>query len=426
MKKLIFLFSISLFALTACNDVVTEMVTYKINEPIFMSAESFRNSVKVSKTPHTLGGIGKMCFYNNYLYISEPQKGIHIINNTDPANPQTVGFIEILGNADLAIRNGLLYADSYIDLVWFDVSDPANPMLKGRLDSIFTTALPTIPNQYGIDYAGTYSGGSSGIVVGWELKEKTEPVNQYRGGWLKGGWPDIMYDLATPATTNSGSSSSTGINGSMASFSIYDNKLYTVINNSLNIFDLSGDKPKKATENMYVGWNVETIFSYKTNLFFGTSTGMLIYSVADPLKPEYQSAISHAFGCDPVVVDNDLAYVTIHSGNRCGQATNELMIVDVKDVKNPKMLVSYGMTEPKGLGIDAGKLFLCDNGLKVYKITAPETLLANKLAHYTGMNGFDVIPYNNTLMMIADDGLYQYDYSDLNNIKQISKIAIVK
>ena len=153
---------------------------------------------------------------------------------------------------------------------------------------------------------------------------------------------------------------------------------------------------------------------------------MLIYSVADPLKPEYQSAISHAFGCDPVVVDNDLAYVTIHSGNRCGQATNELMIVDVKDVKNPKMLVSYGMTEPKGLGIDAGKLFLCDNGLKVYKNTAPETLLANKLAHYTGMNGFDVIPYNNTLMMIADDGLYQYDYSDLNNIKQISKIAIVK
>ena len=117
MKKLLFLFSISLLALTGCNDVVTEMVTYKVNEPIFMATETFRNSVKVSKTPHTIGGIGKMCFYNNYLYISEPQKGIHIINNTDPANPQSVGFIELLGNADLAIRNGLLYADSYIDLV---------------------------------------------------------------------------------------------------------------------------------------------------------------------------------------------------------------------------------------------------------------------------------------------------------------------
>ena len=425
MKKLLFLFSVSLLALTACNDVVTEMVTYKVNEPIFMATETFRNSVKVSKTPHTLGGIGKMCFYNNYLYISEPQKGIHIINNTDPANPQSVGFIELLGNADLAIRNGLLYADSYIDLVWFDVSDPSNPQLKGRLDSIFTTALPTIPNQYLIDYNTTYSGGSKGIIVGWELKDKTEPVSQYRGGWLKGGGPFVMYDLAT-STASPNSTGSTGINGSMASFTIYDNKLYTVINNGLNIFDLTGEKPKKAADILYVGWNVETIFSNKTNLYFGTSTGMLIYSVADPLKPEYQSAISHAFGCDPVVVDNDLAYVTIHSGNRCGQATNELMIVDVKDVKSPKMLVSYGMTEPKGLGIDAGKLFLCDDGLKIYKITAPETLLANKLAQYSGMNGFDVIPFNNTLMMIADDGLYQYDYSDMNNIKQISKIAIVK
>ena len=142
MKKTLFFISMVAMTLTACTNVVTEMVTYKVNEPVYMSTSTFRNSVKVSKVPQAITGIGKMCFYNNYLYISEPQKGIHIINNTDPANPQTVGFIELLGNADLAIRNGLLYADSYIDLVWFDVSDPSNPELKGRLDSIFPTALP--------------------------------------------------------------------------------------------------------------------------------------------------------------------------------------------------------------------------------------------------------------------------------------------
>ncbi len=426
MKNLLVVFAgFVAIILSGCTDVVTEMITYKVNEPIYMTTDVFRNSVKVSKVPHSISSIGKMCLYNNFLYISEPQKGIHIIDNSDPSNPHITGFIEILGNADLAIRNGMLYADSYIDLVWFDVTDPSNPALKGRLDSIFTNALPTIPNQFGIDYSTTYTGGNKGIIVGWELKEKTEPISQYRTGWPKGGWPEF-FDLASSSTASPNSSGSTGINGSMASFTIYDNKLYTVINNSLNIFDLTSDKPKKAAENLNVGWNVETIFSYKTNLFFGTSNGMLIYSVADPLAPVYQSAISHTFGCDPVIVDNDLAYVTIHSGTRCGQSTNELMIVDVKDVKNPKMLVSYGMTQPKGLGIDAGKLFLCDDGLKIYKISSPETLLANKLAHYTGMNGFDVIPLNNTLMMIADDGLYQYDYSDINNIKQISKIAITK
>jgi len=425
MEKLIFLFSISLLALTSCTDVITETVTYKINEPIFMSTETFRNSVKVSPEPHAITSIGKMCFYNNYLYISEPGKGIHIINNADPTNPQVIGFIELLGNADLAIRNNRLYADSYIDLVWFDITNPGQPELQGRLDSIFPTALPITGNNYGIDYTKSYGGTNQGIIVGWKLTEKTEDVNHYTGGWLKGG---VMYDGLVMTATPSTNASSTGLNGSMSRFTIYNDRLYSVINNSLNIFDLTGDTPQKAAGNLYVGWNVETIFSYKTNLFFGTSTGLLIYSVTDPLKPVYQSSISHAYACDPVVVDNDLAYVTLHSGSICDVSANEnsLIIIDVKDVKNPTQLVTYNLTNPKGLGIDNGKLFLCDDGLKIFQLDTPQTLMAHQLVHYKGMDGYDVIPSNNILMMIATDGLYQYDYSDLNNIKQISKIPIGK
>jgi len=424
MKKILFLFSLTLLALTGCENKVTETVTYKINEPVFMATSTFRNSVKVTAEPHKITSIGKMCLYNNYLYISEPEKGIHIINNTDPANPQIIGFIQLLGNADLAIRNGMLYADSYIDLVWFDITNPAMPELKGRLDSIFPTAMPTIQNIYGYDYSSVYSGKNNGIVIGWELKEKTEEVTHYTGSWEKGG---ALYE-GTGIALNSpgGSSNSTGVNGSMSRFSIYNNYLYSVINNYLNIFDLNNVIPKKAGNDFYIGRNVETIFSYKDNLFMGTPSGMLIYSVKDPVKPVFQSSLSHVYGCDPVVVENDLAYVTIHSGNLCGQSSNELFIVNVSDVKNPRQIVSYTMTNPKGLGIDNGKLFLCDDGLKVYNVTDPQTIMSNQLAHYSGMDGYDVIPQNNILMMIASDGLYQYNYSDLNNIRQISKIPIGK
>ena len=424
MKKILFLFSLTLLALTGCEDKVTETVTYKINEPIFMSTATFRNSVKVTAEPQKITSIGKMCFYNNYLYISEPEKGIHIINNTDPANPQMIGFIQLLGNADLAIRNGMLYADSYIDLVWFDVTNPALPELKGRLDSIFPTAMPMIPNNYGYDYSSIYSGKSKGIVIGWELKERTEEVTHYTGGWEKGG---VLYDgTGIALNSGSGSSNSTGVNGSMSRFSIYNNYLYSVVNNYLNIFDLSNVIPTKAGADFYIGRNVETIFSYKDNMFMGTPTGMLIYSVKDPVKPSFQSSLSHVYGCDPVVVENDLAYVTVHSGNLCGQTSNELFIVNVSDVKNPKQIVSYTMTNPKGLGIDNGRLFLCDDGLKVFNVTDPQKIMSNQLAHYSGMDGYDVIPQNNILMMIASDGLYQYDYSDITNIKQISKIPIEK
>ncbi|MDD3320164.1 MAG: hypothetical protein PHS59_01835 [Paludibacter sp.] len=426
MKKIIFLINILILALTSCSDNVSEVVTYKINEPVFMDAETFRNSVKVTSESKAIETLGKICFYEGYLYISEPEKGIHIIDNRNPANPQIIGFIELLGNGDLSIRNGLLYADSFIDLVWFNISNPAQPTLKGRLEDVFVTALPKIDNEYSPDYNMCYNGDSTGIIVGWKLKERKETVTNYTGyGYWGWGNKETMTPMMDGAYSSS--TSSTGITGSMSRFTIYNGNLYTVINNALNIFSLDGEKPEKVGDNTYLNWNVETIFSYKDNLFFGTTTGMIIYSVTDPLNPIYQSCITHAYACDPVVVDNDLAYITIHSGSICdvSASKNSLIIVDVKDIKNPKEIVSHDMTCPKGLGIDDGKLFLCDDGLKIYTIgNDPRTLMSNQIAHYKGMDGYDVIANNNTLIMIADNGLYQYDYSNLNDIKQVSKIDI--
>lgn len=430
MSKLKFiLFGVLAIILTACESGETVKVTYKINEPVFMNKTAFRSSVKVKTQAEDIQKLGKICFYDGYLYISEPEKGIHIIDNRNPSNPLNIGFIEVLGNADLAIRNNMLYADSYVDLVWFDITNPATPVLKDRLKDIFPTALPIMENFYGYDYNQVTEGKDTCIVVGWNVVERTEDMKDYRGTWW-GGWNgggivfgpmESMDMVATPSGTG------TGINGSMSRFALYNNKLYTVLNNQMTIFDLTGEKPTKATESFYIGWNVETIFSYEDNLFMGTPTGMLIYSVTNPLKPEFKSYSSHAYGCDPVVVDNDIAYVTIHSGNTCGQNSNELLLVDVSNVKEPKLIVSYGMVSPKGLGVDAGKLFLCDDGLKIFQITSnPDNLKSNLIKHIPDMDGYDLIPYNNTLMMIADDALYQYDYTDTANIRLLSRLAFAK
>ncbi|MDR1155433.1 MAG: hypothetical protein LBL04_12055 [Bacteroidales bacterium] len=424
MKKLLFVLYAGIVLWCGCSDTVTETVTYMINEPVFMSANELRESVNVTDQAETISDYGKICFYEGYIYISETGKGIHIINNVNPSDPQNVGFIELMGNADLAIRNGKLYADSYIDLVWFDISNPAKPNLEGRLEEVFPMALPSPDNGYGYDYNLCYNtdGSRKGVVVGWKLKERTETHTYKTGGW----WGGKEYDTQNVAYAEGASGSSTGINGSMSRFALYRDHLYSVISNYMHIIDLSGSEPRKAAENVYIGENVETIFSYKDNMFMGTPTGMMIYSVADPLKPQYVRAVWHVFGCDPVAVEDDIAYVTIHSGNACGQTNNDLIIYDVSDVTDPRHIVTYAMTNPKGLGIDNGVLFLCDDGLKIFDAANPQTLMANRLAHYSGMDGFDVIPFDNVLMMIADDGLYQYDYTDLNRISRLSKLPIVK
>ena len=422
MNKLNYLFLFTgLLMLNACTEFVQETYSYKINEPVFMSAAEFRNSVKVSRTPQQINKQGKICFYKDFLYISEPDKGIHIINNIDPANPKAVGFIEIMGNADIAIKNDVLYADAYIDLVWFDITNPALPVLQGRKENVFPTAIPPMDNFYGYDYEQC-SDKSKGVIVGWELKEKTGTYTKNRWWWWRGGMVDDAY--MSNVESGAKNSGNTGITGSMARFSLYNNYLFTVMNNTLAVFDLSNRAPVVAADSIYVGWDVETIFSYKDYMFMGTPRGMLIYSVSNPVKPVYVSSFTHFYGCDPVVVENDTAFVTVRSGNLCGQNSNELIVVDVSNIKQPKQIVSYSMTSPKGLGIDNGTLFLCDDGLKVYDARNPMTMLAKQLAHYKGMDGYDVIPFEHTLMMIADDGIYQYDYTDLKNIKQLSKLPI--
>jgi hypothetical protein len=155
---------------------------------------------------------------------------------------------------------------------------------------------------------------------------------------------------------------------------------------------------------------------------------MLVYNVADVTKPEYISSFWHATGCDPVVVQNNKAYVTIRGGNPCGSNVNRLDVLDITNIKTPSLMRSYSMTGPYGLGIDDDVLFVCDgtDGLKVYNAADPYLISEHLLATFKDINAYDVIPLGNSLLMIGQDGFYQYDYTNLNDIRQISSIKVVK
>ncbi len=428
MKKLNYLFLfLAAILLNACSETGEETITYKINEPVFMSMDLFRKSVRVSPEPQEIKKQGKLAFYQGFMYISEPEKGIHIIDNRNPSKPTAVGFVELIGNVDMAIKDNILYADSYIDMVWFDITNPANPKLLGRKENVFPAAMPATDNNYIYDYEQA-NDRSKGIVIGWVVRERTEKYIYTRGtsNWWGGGFEKMDGFGMTSNAAGGG----VGKTGSMSRFAIYEDFLYTVMNDQLGVFNIEAKEPKQVGENIYVGWSVETIFSYKHYMYMGTPFGMLIYSIADPLKPEQLASVQHVYGCDPVVVEDDIAYVTIHSGNLCGQDANQLLIYNVEnpETQKPKHIVTYEMTQPKGLGIDKGILFICDEGLKVFNATDPMTIMApeNKLAHYKGMDGYDLIPFENVLMMIAADGIYQYDYTDVKNIKPLSKLPIGK
>lgn len=76
---------------------------------------------------------GKIYIYGKYLLVNESGKGIHIFNNEDPGNPQNLGFIQMMGNSDMAIKDGILYADHAGDLVALSIHDFSFIEEKGRL-----------------------------------------------------------------------------------------------------------------------------------------------------------------------------------------------------------------------------------------------------------------------------------------------------
>jgi hypothetical protein len=160
-----------MFFATGCRDKVYETITYTANEPVYMSFDEFRGSVKTTAV-RELVKPGKIYFKDNLLYINELNEGVHVIDNSDPSAPQKIAFIEIPGNFDLAIRGNILYADSYIDLVALDISNPTSPVLVDRLPNAFPNVLP----QMNISYPIVDLDFEKGVVVGWKVVEYTETI----------------------------------------------------------------------------------------------------------------------------------------------------------------------------------------------------------------------------------------------------------
>lgn len=433
MKKIKSLCLVGLLFVFACKEKHIEKRTFTGNSPIYMSYEDMRASIK-SEAPRPLEKPGKILFYNDRIYVNEFYKGVHVIDNSDPSSPKNIAFINIPGNVDIALNNNTLYADSHTDLVAVDVNDPASITVQSRLNEAFPYAIPDPGN----DLLLATIDQEKGVVVGWEVKDITETcVNDDCGrNFHEFQLMEKNNTLAADMTTQSNTreiAGNPGVNGSMSRFMSYDNNLYAICgNNTLKVFNISNAAtPSFAGENN-IGSGIETLFRYGENLFIGSQTGLFIYSLANPLQPSFVSQFVHARRCDPVVVHNDYAYVTLRGNGECGGVSNELNIIDVKDIRNPQLVRSFEMTEPYGLGIDAATntLFVCDGsaGLKVYdaaNITSAYYIDPLLKSTVTGFTPYDVIPLGNErLVVTSPQGIYQYSFTDVSNLQQLSVIGI--
>jgi hypothetical protein len=405
----------------SCED--SSYLEYKGNEPVYISYEDLRASVKTTENTD-LKNPGKIYYKDDYIFIIEELKGIHVFDNKNPSSPLKLKFVSIPGVIDMAISGNILYADSYVDLVVLDVQDIQNIHEVGRVPDILPYTVPPTGNEFpkgNIDR-------TKGLVLKWELKTIKERVVPNRIVY-----PDFetnyLKDMLSSSQITSGvSSSGTGIGGSMARFGIKDNILYLLDGSNINLLDITVKGTPALLSEKYAGGGIETMFISGNSMFLGTTTGLLIYDITNPLTLVKKSSYNHVRSCDPVVVDDTLAYVTLRNGGPCGIATSSLDVVNIKNLSAPVLVRSYPMTNPYGLGKHGDLLFICDGtaGLKIYNASNARNISSNLIYSYPDIKAFDAIPIGNILLLIGDDGLYQYNYSNIQNITLMSSILVVK
>ncbi len=408
-----------MLGIISCKDSSIEYRKYTANVPQYMSYEEMRKPVK-STAAYEIKTAGKIYIKDNYLFVNEKYKGIHVFDNSNPASPVNLTFFDIPGNVDLAVKGNYLYADNYVDLIVLDISNLNSPVEVARIKDIFPYTIPETTQAYPISNIDH----EKGVIVGWQVQQVTEEVNTDATG------PFYYYDMGLGAfmrnETSGAPSKTVGIGGSMARFIINGDQFYGLNQTNMQVININEPKSPVVGTKIEMSRMVETVFIEGSYLFIGTQTGMLVYDIADPATPAYKSEYNHFQSCDPVVVQDGYAYVTLRAGNRCGNWQNVMEVIDLKDIMSPVLMKSYPMSEPYGLGIDNKTLFVCDGqaGLKIYDASDPLRIDLHMLKQYTNLKAFDVIPYGNVLIMIAADGIYQYNYADLQNIKQLSKIPI--
>ena len=203
--------------LFSCTDEVNATYTYRTMMPIYLEMKDVRGKSIAPIPAQEIENPGKIYIYNNYILINEPSKGIHIYDNKNPSNTINLSFIPIEGNVDLAINSNILYADNYVDLLAFDLSNIQNIRLVKRVEDVFTNLY-----QH-----------STGKIITFKdtVLTSESPQMAFETMWMVRPNMSLQANMAK-------ASQSYGTGGSMARFTLMDGHLFAVDQNTLRVFDV--------------------------------------------------------------------------------------------------------------------------------------------------------------------------------------------
>jgi hypothetical protein len=134
-----------------------------------MSRTEMEKSVKLL-APQLIEKPGKIYVKDNLLFIGEMHRGVHVFDNTNPRNPENIGFIQIDGSVDIAIKGDVLYADNAVDLISIKLkSNLTSIEVVNRIRNVFPEL--TSPDQMPMMQSIANKRPPNSVIVDWKLIE---------------------------------------------------------------------------------------------------------------------------------------------------------------------------------------------------------------------------------------------------------------
>ena len=169
MKKPFFFFLFTLISLgTGILLSASEPIYYGNYSPVYMVRPEMEQAVK-SEAPQPLRNTGKIYLFGKYILVNEKFRGIHVIDNSNPAAPQNIVFVHIDGCIDMAVKNNVLYADNAVDLIALKTTDNFSTVeVTARIKGIFPETES--PDGYWSAETVNRFRPQNGILVAWKKK----------------------------------------------------------------------------------------------------------------------------------------------------------------------------------------------------------------------------------------------------------------
>ncbi len=349
----------------------------------------------------------KMTLAENLLIVSEYCKGIRIVDISDQTNPQTISYISIEGNADIAISGTTLYCDSYENLYIYDFSNPSRPVLKDSVNGIF--------KNYNFDqiFPDQNQDQGTGGLNGCDGCSRTSSVNAPEIQSTK-----IQSDL--PASVENNSSEYVQ-RKYMSRFVVVKNYLYCVDYADIVVLDISNSCAPINIKRINIGFGIEAISLQNNLLVIGGQDKKSIFRIDNILQPVFLSTFENTSSTAPVVVEDTLAYITSRSGEQNNQ-TNSLQIIGVGNTSNPTFLGSESLTRPNGLTVEHKVVFVADGAMGVKIIDANNIQNMTQVGEIVNINVFNVMKNGSTLFALGPNGIYIYDCTYIEDPIRIGTI----